>query len=263
MQSLEQNLLLSAPEKSPFKIFGVGDIGVSLLAQLGAAEFSAASVVAVNTDIASLNASNAPLKFHIENKMMRGLGSGGDAERSRALAEEQLAAFKSACAGVKVVFILAGLGGGAGSGITPVLARAAHEAGALVLAFVTLPFSNEGSHRRQQAQQSLEQLKSAADAVICLASDKIFGLIDPNTSVLEILNAADRLLFEGFRGIWQLLTRRGLFPLHFDELCKLLRDRHVENCFACVEAAGAARSSRSGRGKGRAANSAGVPTPWG
>ena len=242
MQSLEQNLLPTDSEKKDLKVFGVGDAGVRWLMELGAKEFSAASLVAVNTDVVSLNASVVPEKIHVENQLLRGLGSGGDAERSRALAEEQFIALKTACAGAKVVFVLAGLGGGAGSGIAPVLARAAHETGALVLAFVTMPFNSEGSLRRQQAQQSLELLKASADGVVVLASDKIFGLINPNTSVLEVLSSADRFLFEGFRGVWQLLTRRGMFPLRFDDLCALLRDRHVENCFACVEAAGAARA---------------------
>lgn len=242
MEHQEQNLLPHEVEKTTMKIFGVGDVGVKMLAELGRSEFANAGLVAVNTDGASLNASCAPIKYHIENKLLRGLGSGGDAERSRALAEEQFTLLKSECAGCAVVFILTGLGGGAGSGISPVLARAARDAGALVLAFATLPFESEGNHRGQQAQQSLELLKSAADGVICLAGDKIFGVIDENTGILEIFSAADRLLLDGLRGIWQLLNRRGLIQVHFGDLCALLRDRHAENCFAFVEASGAARS---------------------
>ena len=113
--------------------------------------------VAIDTDAASLAASTAPVKIHLETKLLRGLGTGGDPERGRALAEEQFATFKTACEGADVIFILAGLGGGAGSGIIPVLARAAKETGALVLAFVTLPFACEGNRRQQQAQQSLAQ----------------------------------------------------------------------------------------------------------
>ena len=241
---LEQNLLVAAVEKTSMKIFGVGDVGVKLLAELGATEFSAAALVAVNTDAASLHASAAPLKFHIQNKLLRGLGSGGDAERSRALAEEQFCALKSACEDTSVVFILAGLGGGAGSGISPVLARAAREAGALVIAFVTLPFDSEGGHRGAQARQSFEQLKAAADGVICLAGDKIFGVIDENSGLLEILRAADRLLLDGLRGVWQLLHRRDFVfvPVNLDSLRAFFQERHAENSFAHVEGVGAARS---------------------
>ncbi len=141
-----------------------------------------------------------------------------------------------------MILIIAGLGGGAGSGISPVLARAAKETGALVLAFVTLPFLCEGNRRQQQAQQSLEQLKSVADGVICLPSQKTFKLIDENTSVLDTFRITGGLLVEGVRGVWQLLTRPGLIQIHFNDLCVLVRDRHSESSFAFVEASGAGRS---------------------
>lgn len=234
--------LLGAPEKPIVKIFGVGNAGITLLDAINAPEFAGADFIAVNTDASSLAASTAPVKFHLENKLLRGLGSGGDAERGRALAEEQFSTLKSACEGANVVFILAGLGGGAGSGITPVLARAARDAGALVLAFVTLPFDCEGNRREQQAQQSLEQLKSAADGVICLPGEKIFKLIDENTSLLETFRVTGGLLLEGLRGVWQLLMQPGLIQVHFTDLCALVRDRHAENSFAFVHAAGAGRA---------------------
>ena len=182
------------------------------------------------------------MKIHLETKLLRGLGTGGDPERGRAIAEEQFATLKTACEGADVILIVAGLGGGAGSGISPVLARAAKETGALVLAFVTLPFVCEGNRRQQQAQQSLEQLKSVADGVICLPSQKTFKLIDENTSVLDTFRITGGLLVEGVRGVWRLLTRPGLIQIHFDDLCALVRDRHSESAFAFVEAAGAARS---------------------
>ena len=122
------------------------------------------------------------------------------------------------------------------------LARAAKETGALVLAFVTLPFVCEGNRRQQQAQQSLEQLKAVADGVICLPSQKTFKLIDENTSVLDTFRITGGLLVEGVRGVWRLLTRPGLIQIHFDDLCALVRDRHSESVFASVEASGPARS---------------------
>ncbi|HEY5296560.1 MAG TPA: cell division protein FtsZ [Verrucomicrobiae bacterium] len=224
------------------KFFGIGGAGVSLLEALNGEEFSGANLVAINTDASSLAASSATIKIHLETKLLRGLGTGGDPERGRALAEEQFATLKSACEGADVIFIVAGLGGGAGSGISPVLARAAKETGALVLAFVTLPFLCEGNRRQQQAQQSFEQLKSVADGVICLPSQKAFKLIDENTSVLDTFRITGNLLIEGVRGVWQLLTRPGLIQIHFDDLCALVRDRHSESAFAFVEASGAGRS---------------------
>jgi cell division protein FtsZ len=224
------------------KIFGVGNAGVSLLAALATPEFSAAHLLAVNTEAASLAACVAPVKIQLENKLLRGLGTGGDPDRGRALAEEQFSTLKSACAGANIVFILAGLGGGAGSGISPVLAKAAREAGAVVLAFVTLPFECEGNRRELQAQQSLDQLKAAADGVICLPNQKAFKLIDENTSVCETFRVTGELLVEGVRGVWQLFARPGLIQVHFADVCALVRDRHAENGFAFVEAGGPGRA---------------------
>jgi cell division protein FtsZ len=174
--------------------------------------------------------------------LLRGLGTGGDPERGHALAEEQFTTLKTACEGAEVVFIAAGLGGGAGTGISPVLARAAKENGALVLGFVTLPFACEGNRRQQQAQRGFDEFKAVADGVICLPSQKIFKLIDENTSVLDTFRITGNLLVEGMRGVWRLLTRPGLIQIHFEDLRVLVRDRHSESVFASVEASGAARS---------------------
>jgi cell division protein FtsZ len=233
---------LEAAPRPVVNIFGVGSAGVALLDALNAEEFAGAVFAAVNTDASSLAASCATVKIQLETKLLRGLGTGGDPERGRALAEEQFSTLTNACDGANVVLIIAGLGGGAGSGISPVLARAAKQTGALVLAFVTLPFVCEGNRRQQQARQSLEQLKSVADGVICLANQKTIKLIDENTSVLDTFRQTGNLLAEGVRGVWRLITRPGLIQIHFDDLCALVRDRHSESAFAFVETSGPARS---------------------
>ena len=239
MQAENQNPLFETSEisgKPVVRIIAVGNAGDALLGALSMPEFAGAEFVAVNTDAAALAASSATVKIHLENKLFRGLGSGGDPERGRALAEEQFSTLKSACEGANVVFVIAG------SGISPVLAKAAHEAGALVLAFVTLPFECEGNRREAQAQTALEQLKSAADGVICLPSQKIFKLIDENSTLVETFQVTGGFLIEGVRGVWSLLTRPGLIQVHFGDLCALLRDRHAENAFAFVEAFGPGRA---------------------
>jgi cell division protein FtsZ len=237
------NTVPSPTQSGPvIKIIGVGNAGMAVLCALNRTEFAAAQFATINTDAGALTACPALVKIHLENKLLRGLGSGGDPDRARALAEEQFSILKSTCEGANVVFVLAGLGGGAGSGIGPVLAKAAHEAGALVLAFVTLPFEFEGNRREAQAQQALEQLRTAADGVICLPSQRIFKLVDENTGALEMFRVIDNFLIQGVRGLWQLLTRPGLIQIHFADLQMLLRDRHVESAFAFVEATGPGRS---------------------
>jgi cell division protein FtsZ len=233
---------LESIQARTIKIIGVGSAGVTMLDLLNSADFAGAGFVAINTDAPSLVVSSAAIKIQLETKLLRGLGTGGDPERGGAIAEEQFATLKSACEGADVVFVLAGLGGGAGSGVSPVLARAAKETGALVLGFVTLPFACEGNRRQQQAQSGLDLLKSVADGVICLPCEKTFKLINENTSVLDTFRITDGLLVESVRGVWRLLTRPGLIQIHFNDLCALVRDRHSESVFASVEATGPARA---------------------
>jgi len=118
------------------KIFGIGGAGVNVAESLIKGGLPGPGFVAVNTDAVSLAGSSAPEKVCLETAVLRGLGTGGDPERGRTLAEEQAGSLRTQCEGAEVVFILAGMGGGAGTGISPVVARVAKEAGALVLGFV-------------------------------------------------------------------------------------------------------------------------------
>jgi len=221
-------------------IFGVGTAGGTMLGYLATEEFRGAKFVAVNTDGSVTPAGAEPI--HLEGKMLRGLGTGGDPERGRELAEENFDRLKTACVGAEVVLIVAGLGGGAGSGASPALARAARESGALVLAFVTLPFDCEGNQRQRHAQQGLDQLRNAADGVICLPHQKACKLLEEHCGFADTFCASAKVLIEGVRGIWRLLMYRGLIEIHFEELCAVLRERHGESCFATVESAGTTRA---------------------
>ena len=224
------------------KVFGVGGAGINVMELMLKDSLPGVGFVAVNTDAQSLAASSATEKVHLETQPLRGLGTGGDPDRGRALAEEQVPKLKSLCEGADAVFILAGLGGGAGTGISPVLAGAAKEAGALVLGFVTTPFDCEGGRRQRLAQYGLAELKAAADGVISLPNQKVFKMIDENTSVLETFKITNDFLAAGVRGVWRLLMHKGLIEIHFSDLAALLRDRHGESCFAVAEAMGPTRS---------------------
>ncbi len=238
---------LADPVRPSVKVFAVGNAGLSVLRQLicGGSSLDAQSI-AVDTDGAALERSAAVEKLHLESKLLRGLGSGGDPERARAMGEERFADFKAACDGASAVFIVAGLGGGAGTGISPVLARAAGESGALTMAFVVTPFDCEGGRRQRLAEVGLDALKEAADAVICLPNQKIFKLIDENTSVVDTFKFSSGLLADAVRAFWRLLVHKGLIELHFSELCELLRGQHSESTFAVAEAMGATRSREVG-----------------
>ena len=244
MNTTAQNeAVVETPKKGfSLKVVGVGGAGVNVMELMLKSAPPGVGFAAVNTDAQSLATSSAAVKVHLEAQLLCGMGTGGDPDRGRALAEEQLPKLKSLCEGADAVFILAGLGGGAGTGISPVLARAAKEAGALVLGFVTTPFACEGSRRHRLAQQGLAELKSSADGVICLPNQKVLKMIDENTSVLETFKITNEFLADGVRGIWRLLMHKGLIEIHFTDLAALIRDRHTESAFAVAEAMGPTRS---------------------
>lgn len=242
-QSETESGVVVPKKQLPIKVFGVGNAGIKIMEQMLQDGHADLSFVAVSTEASSLASSSAAEKIHLETKLLRGLGTGGDPERGESVAEKQAPRLKALCEGAEVVFILAGLGGGAGTGISPVLGRVAREAGALVLAFVTTPFECEGRRRHTLARHGLDALRQSADGVICLPNQKVFKLIDENTSVLETFKITNNLLVEGIRGVLRLLSKNtGLIEIHFSDLCALLRDRHAESYFAVAEAMGPNRS---------------------
>lgn len=239
---LTEPALPSSTKPLAIRLFAVGNAGLNVLDHLTANGLANVSCVAINSEPQSLAGARVTEKIYLETKPLRGLGTGGDPDRGRLLAEENTEKLKALCEGQSVVFILAGLGGGAGTGVSPVLARVAKECGALVLCFVTTPFACEGSRRQRLAEAGYEELAEAADGVICLPNEKLCKMIDENTSVLDTFKLSNNLLGDGVRGIWQLLTYPGLIEIHADELSALIRERHSESRFAVAEAMGATRS---------------------
>jgi cell division protein FtsZ len=196
----------------------------------------------VNTDVQSLLDLSVECVVPLGASLTRGLGAGGDPGSGRAAAEADAESLRKLCAGAEVVVIVTGLGGGTGTGASPVLARAAKEAGALVLAIATLPFECEGARRQAQAEAGLEDLKEAADAVLCLPNQRVLKLIDENTSLIETFKITNELLAQGLRSIWRLLARAGIINVDFADLCAVVRGRHAESSFACAEARGEHRA---------------------
>jgi cell division protein FtsZ len=178
---------LTAGRKFTLKVFGIGGAGGNAVDYMAQQDFCGVEFMAINTDARALGQLKLGEKMALGAKLTRGLGTGGDPEMGRAAAEEDLEKIRGLCAGADVIFVVAGMGGGTGTGAGPVVARLAKESGALVLGMVTLPFDFEGARRQRQAQLGLRDLKAAADGIICLPNQKIFKLIDENTSVDEAL----------------------------------------------------------------------------
>ncbi|MFO1477113.1 MAG: cell division protein FtsZ [Verrucomicrobiota bacterium] len=236
-----QGAAAEAPRPVRFRIFGLGGAGLQVLGRIAASNAGAALTAVGSADDMS-RAPEGVERLALEPRLLRGMGTGGDPERGRAAAEEHEARLDAACAGLSVAFLVAGLGGGSGTGMAPVLARAAKKSGAVVIAIVTLPFECEGNRRRAQAGHGLQELKAAADAVICLPCERLFRLVDESASVVETFRTISGFLADGVLGLWQLATGRGLIEIHLPELCSLLRTRQGDSVLAVAEAAGPTRS---------------------
>jgi len=233
-----------AENPGPIKcqIIGVGNAGCVALEQMAPADFEGVGLVALSTHARALAQCAVREKFALGYALRHGLGTGGDPDQGRTAAEKDADRLRTYCEGRDLVFILAGMGGGTGGGAAPVIARLAKEAGALVLAVVTLPFDWEGPRRQRQAAECLEQLKAVADSVICVPNQKVFKLLDENTSVLDTFRLINEVLVQGVRGIWRLLSQTGMIRIDFTDLCAVTRDRHSANALATAEAAGENRS---------------------
>lgn len=196
----------------------------------------------IDADAAAVQAGPLPQMVFVGGRLTRGFGAGGDPELAKAAAEDELQALRALCQGRSLVFVLAGLGGGSGTGIAPVVARVAREAGASVFAFVTTPFECEGSRRQQQALMGLHRLKTVADGVLCLPNEKMLRLDGGQPTLLDAYRAGREHIREAVLCIWNQLTRPGVMNVHFADLCSVLRGPNLESAFARVEAEGAGRA---------------------
>ncbi len=232
-------------QKIRLKIFGVGGAGGHTVSQIAEARsqgnhtLEGVDLAAINTDLQALNEITGAEKVQIGAAVTHGLGAGGETEIGARSAQNDVERIEALAQGADVVFLTAGLGGGTGSGASPTIARIAKEQGALVLAFVALPFSFEGERRKQQALSGLEQLKAQADAVICIPNDKIFRIAGPDASVVDAFKRADENIILGVQAVWQLLSRRGLINLDFADLRATLGSKHCDGLFSFGQAGGA------------------------
>jgi len=243
-ESEANETVVMAPALHDFRVIGVGRAGIHALELLcGEGALPGVDLIAVHSDARILDRSSVPHRHQMAVGMLRGLGAGGDPSLGEAAAERDAAELRRWVEGARLVFILTGLGAGTGTGAAPVVARMAREAGALVLGMATLPFHCEGPLRAGHATLGLRGLKAGADAVIAVPNQRVLATLDAATPAQQAFDAANRLLVEGVRGLWHLLTRPGLIQLDFASLERLLRGRHSESAFAVAEAGGEGRAT--------------------
>jgi cell division protein FtsZ len=200
------------------RVVGVGGGGSNAVNRMINENIVGVEFIAVNTDQQALLGSNAPIRIAIGERTTRGLGSGGDPETGARAAEESLEELRQTLQGSDMVFVTAGMGGGTGTGGTPIVARAARDAGALTIGVVTRPFSFEGSQRSRAAETGIEQLKEHVDTLIVIPNDRLLETADKRVSLLDSFRMADDILRQGIQGISELITVPGLINLDFADV---------------------------------------------
>jgi cell division protein FtsZ len=206
------------------RVIGVGGGGSNAVNRMIRAEMMGVEFIALNTDAQALLQSDAPHKIRIGDKITRGLGAGGDPSIGERAAEEDTDKIAQALEGSDMVFITSGLGGGTGSGASPVVAEIAKEAGALTIGVVTKPFTFEGAKRRLTAEKAAEALKSKVDTLITIPNDRLRDVVQKNTSILDAFRVVDDVLRQGVQGISDIITVPGLINLDFADVRAIMKD---------------------------------------
>ena len=220
------------------KLVGVGGAGSNAVDRLKMENLERLQLCVINTDSQALSSSPVQDKVLIGMGTTRGLGAGGDPELGRQAAEDDREKIATVVKDCDLVFILAGMGGGTGGGACPIVAEIAAEQGALVIAFVTLPFSFEGGRRLKQAEEGLAALRRSCDAVIPLPNDILLQEAAENETVLDSFARADEWIGRGVKSIWSMLSKTGLINVDFATLRQAFQNRGAKTLFGLSEGSG-------------------------
>ena len=205
------------------KVIGLGGGGGNAVNRMIDARIAGVDFIAVNTDLQALNNNKAGTKLQIGNQLTKGLGSGGRPDIGKDAAMEDTEKLIEFLEGADMVFLTAGLGGGTGTGATPVIANLASEMDVLAIAIVTLPFDFEGKIRMKQAQEGLDELKSSVDTVISIPNERLLETVNLDTSIQNAFKMADDILRQAVQGISDLITRPGLINLDFADVKSIMK----------------------------------------
>jgi cell division protein FtsZ len=220
------------------KLVGVGGAGSNAVDRLKMESLERLQLAVINTDHQALSSSPVQDKVLIGMGSTRGLGAGGDPELGRKAAEDDREKILCVVKDCDLVFIIAGMGGGTGGGASPIVAEIAAECGALVIAFVTLPFSFEGGRRLKQAEEGLAALRRVCDAVIPLPNDILLQEAADNETVLDSFARADEWIGRGVKSIWAMLSKTGLINVDFATLRQAFQNRGAKTLFGLAEGSG-------------------------
>ncbi|MEI8138413.1 MAG: cell division protein FtsZ [bacterium] len=230
---------------SRISVVGVGDGGCNAVDSMATHWENGPSLIAINTDAQALKTTQASTRLQIGEQITRNMGAGGDANMGALSANDDFDTLQGLFRGMDLIFLVATLGGGTGTGATPVVARAARETGAMVIAFVTLPFTFEGDRRMSQARQGLLNLQDQADVVIVIPNQALFAAAGSNATAEEAFHQSDYYLGMGIFAIWKLLTQRGIINLDFATLRMVARCSGGASSFSYGEGKGSERAQRA------------------
>lgn len=206
------------------KVIGTGGSGGNAVNHMVTQKVRSVDFIAVNTDAQDLHKSLAKKKIHIGKNLTKGLGTGMSPEIGKKAIEETREEVQEAIKGSDMVFVACGLGGGTGSGASPVVAQIARENGALTVAVVTRPFFFEGKQRARIAEEALENLKKEVDAIIVIPNDRLLSNISKETTAKNAFAMCDDILKQAVEGISDLITTPGIINVDFADVKAILKD---------------------------------------
>ncbi len=212
-------------QKPTIKVIGIGGGGGSAVNRMIENEVRGVEFVAMNTDAQVLRLSKADIRLQLGKTLTRGLGAGANPDIGRQAALESEDEIRDLLAETDMVFITAGMGGGTGTGASPVVARVAREMGCLTIGVVTKPFGFEGRRRASVALEGLEELKPYVDTLIVIPNDKLFYIVDKNTPYLDAFREADNVLRQGVQGITEIIAVPGVVNVDFADVKTVMKDK--------------------------------------
>jgi len=212
------------PRSTKIRVVGLGGAGCNSVTRMVREQIRGVEFIAMNTDAQHLAATEAALRIQVGERTTHGLGAGGDHILGRKAAEESRDEIKEVVTGADMVFVTAGMGGGTGTGSAPLVAEIAKQSGALTIAMVTMPFSFEGTHRNQVAEEGITNLIDKVDTLIIIPNDRLLQLSDQKTSIDGAFKMADEVLFHGVQAIAEVVTVPGLINLDFAGVRTVMKD---------------------------------------
>jgi len=207
------------------KVLGIGGAGGNAINDMIASQMGGVDFIAANTDAQALERSLAPVKIQLGPGVTRGLGAGGDPEVGRKAAEEEGERLKQVIQGADMVFIAAGMGGGTGTGASPVVADLSRELGSLTVAVVSKPFEFEGKMKRRLAETGIEELRKVVDTIITIPNDRLFSLSSKNSRIKDVFGMANEVLGFAVRGISDLIMVPGFINVDFADVRTVMKER--------------------------------------